>query len=235
MSSHLISWNKVITTAMRMPMVKVNREEFLRSAFSGYAHGMTFDNVSPRERFSQEMLDRVAKATINGHLIKVTALSAAAGIPGGFALLGTLPADTAQYYWHVLTLAQELGYIYGWPDMLDGQGNMTQATKNILTIFVGVMMGAQAANKAIAKIAADIAQEAATRIASQALTKTTYYPIVREVAKWIGAKLTKESFAKTASKAVPILGAVVSGSITAVTYRTMALRLMEELKQENNY
>lgn len=234
MSSHLISWNKVITTAMRMPMVKVNREEFLRSAFSGYAHGEMV-KVDPRKRFSQEILDRVAKATINGHLIKVTALSAAAGIPGGFALLGTLPADTAQYYWHVLTLAQELGYIYGWPDMLDGQGNMTQETKNILTIFVGVMMGAQAANKAIAKIAADIAQEAATRIASQALTKTTYYPIVREVAKWIGAKLTKESFAKTASKAVPILGAVVSGSITAVTYRTMALRLMEELKQENNY
>lgn len=234
MSSHLISWNKVITTAMRMPMVKVNREEFLRSAFSGYAHGEMV-KVDPRKRFSQEILDRVAKATINGHLIKVTALSAAAGIPGGFALLGTLPADTAQYYWHVLTLAQELGYIYGWPDMLDGQGNMTQETKNILTIFVGVMMGAQAANKAIAKIAADIAQEAATRIASQALTKTTYYPIVREVAKWIGAKLTKESFAKSASKAVPILGAVVSGSLTAVSYRTMALRLMEELKQENNY
>ena len=234
MFSNLISWNKVITTAMRMPMVKVNREEFLRSAFSGYAHGEMV-KVDPRKRFSQEILDRVAKATINGHLIKVTALSAAAGIPGGFALLGPLPADTAQYYWHVLTLAQELGYIYGWPDMLDGQGNMTQETKNILTIFVGVMMGAQAANKAIAKIAADIAQEAATRIASQALTKTTYYPIVREVAKWIGAKLTKESFAKTASKAVPILGAVVSGSITAVTYRTMALRLMEELKQENNY
>lgn len=82
MSSHLISWNKVITTAMRMPMVKVNREEFLRSAFSGYAHGEMV-KVDPRKRFSQEILDRVAKATINGHLIKVTALSAAAGIPGG--------------------------------------------------------------------------------------------------------------------------------------------------------
>jgi hypothetical protein len=41
-----------------------------------------------------------------------------------------------------------------------------------------------------------------------------YYPIIRKIAAFIGLKLTKETFAKCLSKVIPIVGGVVSGSLT---------------------
>ena len=34
-------------------------------------------------------------------------------------MVGTVPADLAQFYWHTLVLAQKLAYLYGWPDLSD--------------------------------------------------------------------------------------------------------------------
>jgi hypothetical protein len=48
---------------------------------------------------------------------KVAALSAAAGIPGGIALLGTISADLAQAPARVLRIAQKLAYLYSWPNL----------------------------------------------------------------------------------------------------------------------
>ena len=46
--------------------------------------------------------------SINYELNKVTAISAAAGIPGGFTMVGTIPADITQYMGHLLRIAQKL-------------------------------------------------------------------------------------------------------------------------------
>ena len=67
------------------------------------------------------------------------------------------------------------------------------------------------------------------KIPLKALTKTLYYPIVKSIAKAFGAKMTKEVFAKGVSKAVPIIGGVVSGGLTFVTLRPMGMRLADTL------
>lgn len=56
------------------------------------------------------------------------------------------------------------------------------------------------------------------------------YPLVKQVAKWIGVSLTKQSFAKGVSKFVPILGGVVSGGLTYYTFKPQAKKLMGKLK-----
>ena len=58
----------------------------------------------------------------------MTALSAIAGIPGGFALLATVPADTAQYLGHMLRVAQKLAYLYSWPDLFEEDDEPDDAT-----------------------------------------------------------------------------------------------------------
>ena len=58
----------------------------------------------------------------------MTALSAIAGIPGGFALLATVPADTAQYLGHMLRVAQKLAYLYRWPDLFEEDDEPDDAT-----------------------------------------------------------------------------------------------------------
>ena len=58
-------------------------------------------------------LDTLADETITYETNKSAALSFAAGLPGGFAMLGTIPADLMQYYAHALRIMQKLAYLYG--------------------------------------------------------------------------------------------------------------------------
>ena len=230
--SELVSWDKVMNLALSMPMVKVDRTAFLTKEFSMYDNADQLRDKRPIDLFDEEAIERAARGVINSHLTTATVTSTAAGIPGGPAMAATMPADIAQYYWHVLVVAQKLGYLYGWPDLLDDKGQITEGTRNVLTLFVGVMFGAQAASKLVGEIAKRVSLQAAKRLPQQALTKTMYYPVVKQVAKWIGVKMTKDTFGKSVGKAIPILGGVLSGAITAFSFKPMAEKLQKHLREE---
>lgn len=230
--SELVSWDKVMNAALSMPMVKVDRNTFLMNEFSMYDNADQLRDKRPIDLFDAEAIERAARGIINSHLAKATVASTAAGIPGGLVIAATMPADIAQYYWHVLVVAQKLGYLYGWPDLLDDKGQITEGTRNVLTLFVGVMFGAQAASKLVGEIAKRVSLQAAKRLPQQALTKTMYYPVVKQVAKWIGVKMTKDTFGKSVGKAIPILGGVLSGAITAFSFKPMAEKLQKHLREE---
>ena len=230
--SELVSWDKVMNAALSMPMVKVDRTAFLVKEFSMYDNADQLRDKRPIDLFDAEAIERAARGVINSHLTTATVTSTAAGIPGGLAMAATMPADIAQYYWHVLVVAQKLGYLYGWPDLLDDKGQITEGTRNVLTLFVGVMFGAQAANKLVGEIAKRVSMQAAKRLPQQALTKTIYYPVVKQVAKWIGVKMTKDTFGRSVGKAIPILGGVLSGAITAFSFKPMAEKLQKHLREE---
>ena len=83
--------------------------------------------------------------------------------------------------------------------------------------------------EAIQELAKNFAKEIVKRLPKYALTKTVIYPIVKQVAKWIGIKLTKDSFAKGLGKIVPILGGVISGGLTYVTFKPGAKKLKKTL------
>ena len=226
------SWDKVMNLALSMPMVKVDRNTFLMNEFSMYDNADQLRDKRPIDLFDAEAIERAARGVINSHLTTATVASTAAGIPGGLVMAATMPADIAQYYWHVLVVAQKLGYLYGWPDLLDDKGQITEGTRNVLTLFVGVMFGAQAASKLVGEIAKQVSLQAAKRLPQQALTKTMYYPVVKQVAKWIGVKMTKDTFGRSVGKAIPILGGVLSGAITAFSFKPMAEKLQKHLREE---
>lgn len=235
MSNEVTIWNKVMGAALSMPGVKVDRDDFLKKELKNYCSPEQLNlaiSSRPINGVSKEIIDRIANACINSHTTKVTTISAVAGIPGEFAMAGTIPADMAQYYWHVFVLAQKLAYLYGFPDLRDENGNLTDTASDMLTLFVGVMMGASAANQAIKGLAKEFAKQVVKRLPQKALTKTMYYPIIKQIAKWIGVKLTKDTFAKGLGKVIPILGGVISGGLTLATFRPSAKRLQHKLQEE---
>ncbi|WP_300792693.1 hypothetical protein [uncultured Bacteroides sp.] len=235
MSNEVTIWNKVMGAALSMPGVKVDRDDFLKKELKNYCSPEQLNlaiSSRPINVVSKEIIDRIANACINSHTTKVTTISAVAGIPGGFAMAGTIPADMAQYYWHVFVLAQKLAYLYGFPDLRDENGNLTDTASDMLTLFVGVMMGASAANQAIKGLAKEFAKQVVKRLPQKALTKTIYYPIIKQIAKWIGVKLTKDTFAKGLGKVIPILGGLISGGLTLATFRPSAKRLQHKLQEE---
>jgi hypothetical protein len=54
---------------------------------------------------------------------------------------------------------------------------------------------------------------------------------MKQTLRIIGVQVTKQSFAKTVSKVVPVVGGLVSGGLTFVTLRLQSKRLMEHLRE----
>lgn len=55
------------------------------------------------------------------------------------------------------------------------------------------------------------------------------YPIVKKVASYLGVSMTKKLFASGVAKAIPVAGAVFSGSLTLGTFLPMSKRLQKHL------
>ena len=234
-SNAIAVWNKVLSAALSIPGVKVNRKEFLFSKLMPYCTEeeiMNAINGNPTKVIDSTILNKIADSVISAHTIKVTALSTAAGIPGGFAIAATIPADLAQYYWHTLVVSQKLAYIYGWPDLLDKDGQLSDDSVNLLTVFLGVMSGVAVANEGINAAARALSKQVVKRLPQMALTKTIIYPIAKQVAKWFGIQLTKQNFAKAIGKAIPFVGGIISGGITLATFRPETRRLKKKLMEQ---
>lgn len=96
---------------------------------------------------------------------------------------------------------------------------------------MGVMMGVGSAANSITKFAMSTAQQGVAKaIERQALTKTFFYNPMKHVLRLLGVNLTKQTFAKTVSKVVPLIGGVVSGSITYASFKPSAETLRRYLR-----
>ena len=227
------TFEDALAAAVGMPGVRVDREAFLRSSLRKYFDAQMVDAAIERTPAQAGMpldqIKRLANESINFETAKVTALSTVAGIPGGLAMLGTVPADLAQYYAHVLRVVQKIAYLYSWPGLFDENGEIDDGTKSMLTLFLGIMSGVEMAGQGVNNVAKGLAAGVAKKLPQKALTKGTVYPIVKKVAGYLGMQMSKQTFAKGVSKAVPIIGGAVSGSLTFATFRPMSAKLRDYL------
>lgn len=222
---------------VRLRGVRISREDFLRQELrklhlsdAQIEHAIARDPVSAG--ISRKLLDKLANDAISFETKKSTALSFAAGIPGGLAMLGTVPADLTQYYVHSLRIMQKLAYLYGWREFLADLDDVDDETIAQMGLFFGVMLGVAGAAESLRDFARVIVAPAIEkRIARKALMKTTWYPVVKKSLKVIGVSVTKQSMAKTMSKIVPLIGGVISGGMTFVSLQTQANRLKQHLRQ----
>lgn len=227
---------KVLNESLKLPFIKIDRSEFLIKTF-----GEQVDDIQklidegPQVFFSKEELDESAKKVINSNVLQSSSLSFASGLPGGFAMAATIPADIAQFYGYSLKLAQEISYIYGYKNVWSEQGELTEDAKNTLILYLGVMLGITSAGAAVRILSNKLASQALKKIPQKALTKTIYYPIIKKVMAIFGAKLTKDTFAKGVSKFIPLIGGAVSGTMNYISLKPMANRLKYELGKNINY
>lgn len=220
-----------MSAVISMPRVKLNREKFLTRMLKPYCddkHLSIALKGMPVNVVSMQTVDKLASACIKRHVMEVTSLSAITGF-GGFT---TIPTDVVQYFWHLFVLSQKLAYLYGFPDLCDEEGEMSMEAQNLLTLFVGIMLGATMAGKGVQYVIEQIAKQTTRRLPEVAMAKTLYLTIVRQVEKRIAEKLSKSAFSKGLEKSLPLIGCLLSGVITFTTFRPGASRLRKELKRE---
>ena len=153
--------------SMALPGAKVGRVSFLASQLNNHCEDeQVIQAILSRPAsasISPDLIDKLADDCIRRHVLLASGTSFAAGLPGGLAMAGTIPADMAQFYWHALVMAQKLAYLYGWPDLLEN-GEVDEQTELYLTLLVGTMLGAVVANEALAELARRFAVQTVRRL-----------------------------------------------------------------------
>lgn len=226
---------QTIGAIAKLPIVRVDREAFLLKHFG---HSEYLDLIlenGPHEVYSVESLRKKANALINNSAAKTSMVSFASGLPSNPAMM--IPAggaDVAQYFGFALNLAQQIAYLFGEDELFDGRGELSDTAQLRVIAYLGAMFGAAGAAALVTHTSKAAGANLGKKVVSQALTKTAWYPLVKKVGSVIGLKITRNTVQKTVTKAVPIVGGVVSGGLTYLTFRPMGHRLADTFVRSLN-
>ena len=226
----------VITEALKLPGVKVDRKSFLLETFK--INPQTKLSLSREEQsllinkgpisaglYTPKEVKEIAKDLCDKRTLTSSASSFLAGLSGGLAIAATIPADVAQFYGFTLRIAQEVAYLYDKQDLWKDGILDENEIRTELILYLGTMLGVGGAASALRYLSASIAKKLATDLPKKALTKTFWYPILKSLSSYVGIKITKDTVGKAISKIVPILGGLISGGLTYVTLSKMSERL----------
>ena len=226
----------VIIMGLKVPGIRIDRAQFLQAEFKTKLPQEVIDDAiafNPlHAKIPSELIEKIADEVIKYERNCVSGISAALGMPGGIAMAATIPADIAQYYGYMLRATQKLMYLYGFPaiDLDEKDQKFDSETMNTLIICLGVMYGVAGANNALKAMAKALATGVEKQLLRQALTKGTIYPIVKSVAKWFGVRMTKQVFAGFFKKAIPVVGGVIGGGLTYVSFKPCCDKLRATLQ-----
>jgi hypothetical protein len=229
------TFENVHKSAVQFPFVHIERTGFLRDELSKHcSHEKTKKAVSANPAaagIGLDAINAIADDCIDFETKKVTAISFVSGLPGGLAILGTVPADIAQFYAHVIRILQKLAYLYGWPELFDGDFALDDNEFNLLTLFLGVMFDVDGAADALAEIAADAGGKSAKELAEAASAVGVMEPIVNRITNLLGRKLAAEVVERGVGRLFPLIGGVISGGLTYAAYKPMARKLKWHLAE----
>ena len=226
----------IIVLAIKAPGVHITRANLLKKElFKNYPQEVidkAIETTPAQAGIPSNEIDKIADEIIKFERNCVSGISAALGAPGGWAMAATIPADIVQYYGYTLRATQKLLYLYGFPEIdSDEEGlQLDSQTVNQIILCLGVMNGVAGANNAIKGMAKALAVGVEKKLLNTALTKGTFYPLVKTIAKWFGVKMTKTIFAGFFKKAIPVVGGVVGGGITFFSFKPCCFRLKNVLQ-----
>ena len=226
-----IMLEEIIGKTIQIPGVKVDRNKFLAELFSSKVELLeNIINNGPVEAgITREEINNIANRLIMKRTSQSSIASFASGIPGGLAMAATIPADILQFFGMSLRLAQELSYLYGADDLWENGKVDDEKVKNQLILYCGVMFGVSGAVSGVRVLSTQVAKTALKKIPQKALTKTFWYPMIKKICSFVGYTLTKKTLASGVSKAIPVIGGVISGTINFASMMPMARRLNETL------
>lgn len=231
-----IDLEDLIIQGLKLPGIKINRDEFLQKQFLKLYPQEIIDTAiaqSPmKAHIPLQTINKIADETIKFERNCVSGIATALGIPGGWAMLATIPADIVQYYGYMLRAMQKLMYLYGFPqlDMENDNGRFDEETLNILIICFGVMNGVVGANAALKSLSKSLGYGVSKRLIKKPLGKKAIYRITQNILRWFDVNLTKKMFAEFFKKSIPVVGGVIGGTITYISFKPCCDKLKKSLQ-----
>ena len=235
----LLTTQQLITTISKMPVIRVDREDFLRKQFGNSPYIEDIIVKGPQSVFTVDALRKRADEVIKNSTRKTSVASFMTGFASNpIAMFAAGAADIAQFFGFALNMAQKIAYLFGEDqlfnnfnpadDMVKSDGTTLSEDAQVKMIsYLGAMMGVSGAGSLIMRTSATAGATIGKKVASQALTKTAWYPLIKKVGSILGYKITKKSVEAAISKSVPVVGGAVSGGLTYVTFKPMGGKLAD--------
>lgn len=141
-----------LNTVAKLPIIRVNREEFLRKQFSSSPYIEQIIQNGPQSVFTVDSIRKKASKVIKNSTNKTSLTSFASGLPSNIAVMvATGSADVAQYFGFAINMAQKIAYLFGEDDLFNENNNLSdEATVKIIG-YLGAMFGVSGATSIIAK------------------------------------------------------------------------------------
>ena len=155
--------NALIDTLINNKAIKVDRREFLYKLFKDHEQVNEICESGPIDIIPEDRIKHMAVKLIDQTTLLSSSMSFAAGIPGGIAAFGAIPADIIQFYGMSASLAQKLMYLYGYPDMYNDD-NLSEEGRFALIAFMGVMLGVSGANVVVKGLSSSLAKQAVKKL-----------------------------------------------------------------------
>ncbi len=223
-----ISLKKMITSVIKKPGFKIDREAFLRTEFKDYPQEIIEDIIAkgPVEAgFAREEIREKATEILNKRISSSTPNSSTDNISEKNSEQANLSADILQFYSIALGAAQEISYLYGESDLWKRGSIDSKEVKNQLMLYCLVMLGATGAAKTVRVFASSLAKE----VKKKMLTKIFYFPLIKAASKALGKDVSTKSISQGISQTIPVMGEIVSDGITLATLLPMGNRLIDAL------
>ena len=147
---------KLITKLASVPVVRVDRDEFLKQLFGNSPYIDDIIKYGPQRVFTVDSLRVKADEIIQNSTRKSAVTSFAAGLPSNIAVMTAASvADVVQYFGFALNLAQKIAYLFGEnqifttfdpsEDMIKTDGTYIPESAQVKMIaYLGAMLGVRA-------------------------------------------------------------------------------------------
>ena len=223
--------NNMVIKAVKN-MTHVDRNEFLRKTFpKTYVACRGKDHLpSPAQLVVKaSVLKQKAESVIRKHKFVCASISGGLGIPGGAGMAASIPADLAQFYGHLLVVAQKIGYIYGMQDLSQADD---QTEYECLIALLYIMMG-QTLNRSLSNVLKNCTKPFVRTVFQNRGGKEVFQRVMEfAVTKIGGEMLTKKGISRVASKLIPGISAGVSFGLTWMFFDQGCNRLLKHFERE---
>jgi len=170
---------EAIGRIVKTPGIKVERDDFLAKTFAPTNPDL-LDSIIEQGPIAagidQTTIRKMAKGLVNKRTLESSGASFAAGIPGGIAMAGTIPADLIQFYAFALRLAQEIAYLYGMDDLWDEDNAESEEVFNTLLVYLGVMLGVSGASATLNAMASALSKQALKKLPQKGAHENSLLP-----------------------------------------------------------
>ena len=146
----------MVTALSKLPIIRVDREEFLRQQFKDSEYLDQILEDGPQSVYTPESLRSKADKIIAASTTSTSLTSFAAGLPGNpVAMIAAGGADVVQYFGFALNMAQKLAYLFGDDDLFSSDmDQLSEQTQNRIIAYLAAMLGVSGASTLILNVTA---------------------------------------------------------------------------------